>query len=130
MRIFRRQSTKLWVVLSFGIAISVAGIAYAIWFGSAVDGGRGGALAVAAAFYVLFTSTPTLEELIEAPDDLGEPGFEKLLPDAQISRLQTAFSTMIDSQRRQNLFLAITSIFGTLVWAFGDIVATLMGANG
>lgn len=128
MRIFKKQSTKLWAVLLLGLVASMLGILYAIFIGTAADGGRGGAVAVAIAFGALFTSTPTVNELLEARDETGKPKFDDLTPEKQAPRLRTALADMLDGQRTQNRFLVWTSVIGTLVWAFGDVVAAIFGA--
>lgn len=128
MRVFKTQGTKLRTVAILGALSCAAGLAYAVFWGTAGDGGRGGAVAVALAFAALFTSSPAVEKLIEAPDDAGEPGFDGLPPDEQISRLRSAIAVIKDGQRRENGFLVFTSVLGTLVWAFGDVLAACLGA--
>lgn len=128
MRIFRTQGQKLWTVALLGSCACVIGIAYAVLLGVASDGGRGGAIAVALAFAALFTSTPAVQELIEAPDNLGNPAFDELPPAKQIARLRTAIAEIQDRQLRENRFLVFTSVVGTLVWAFGDVFASWIGA--
>lgn len=128
MKIFRKQSTKLWTVVVLGVAASILGILYAIFCGTAADGGRGGAVAVAIAFGALFTGTPSAKELLEAKDEDGKPKFDELSPEKQVPRLRTALADMLDGQRKQNSFLVWTSVIGTLVWAFGDVLAAALGA--
>ena len=128
MRIFKRQSTKLKAVLCAGLLFSLAGIVYAVCWGSPGDGGRGGAMAVALAFAALFTSAPSLQELLEAPKEDGTPGFDELESQDKIKRLRSAVALVADTQREQNIYLVITSVVGTLVWAFGDVVAVWFGA--
>jgi hypothetical protein len=133
---------KYLVVLAVAIALSVGGIAYAV-HGSKNkdDGGRGGALAVAVAFIVLFVSRsqgarvytilaeegPELLNRIEAqagatPDPAakqadGSPAETKV--DALLAKLRTD----ANEQRIQNIYLALTSVIGTLAWGFGDLIA-------
>lgn len=128
MTIFATQSRKLWSVVILGMVACASGICYAVLIGEAADGGRGGAVAVAFAFAALFTSTPAIPELIEAPDHSGMPAFETLPIDRQIARLRTAVAEMQDRQRYENRFLVLRNVVRTLVWAFGDIVAHWLGA--
>lgn len=106
-----------------------SGILYAVLFCEAADGGRGGAVAVALAFAALFSSSPAIPELIEAPDHSGKPAFETLPIDKQIARLRIAVPEMQDRQRDENRFLVLTSVVGTLVWVFGDVAAYWLGAT-
>lgn len=128
MRIFKTQSQKLWTVVLLGTGACVLGVAYAVFLGVASDGGRGGAGAVALAFATLFTSAPAVRELIEAPDNSGNPAFDALPPARQIARLRTAIAETQDRQLRENRFLVFTSVLGTFVWAFGDVLASWLGA--
>ncbi|WP_101339542.1 hypothetical protein [Cereibacter azotoformans] len=128
MRIFRTQGQKLWTVALAGAGACGLGVAHAVFLGVASDGGRGGAVAVALAFAALFTSTPAVQELIEAPDNTGHPAFDTLPPARQIALLRTALAEMQDRQARENHFLVFTSVLGTLVWAFGDVLASWLGA--
>ena len=50
---------RLLLVMVASIALSLAGIAYAVFWGVAADGGRGGALAVALTFIMLFVGRGT-----------------------------------------------------------------------
>jgi hypothetical protein len=109
--------------------LRVLGVAYAVHLGVASDGGRGGAVAVALAFAALFTSAPAVQELIEAPDNSSNPAFDALPPARQIARLRTAIAEIQDRQLRENRFLVFTSVMGTLVWAFGDVFASWLGAR-
>lgn len=123
----KKQRTKLWVVLILGLASSVLGLVYSFVVGDATHGGRGGAIAVLLSFLALFTSTPSVQELIEARDEDNNPGFDALDDSRKLLRLRTAISTMIDVQREQNIFLMITSGIGTIVWGFGDIFVRFLG---
>ncbi|TGD64481.1 hypothetical protein EYC08_09365 [Tabrizicola sp. WMC-M-20] len=128
MRIFKTQGQKLWTPVLFGMGTCGLGVAYAVFLGVASNGGRGGAVAVALAFAALFTSAPAVQELIEAPDNSGNPAFDALPPAKQIARLRTAIAEIQDRQLRENRFLVFTSVLGTLVWAFGDVLAPWLGA--
>ena len=43
--------------------------------------------------------------------------------------LRGAIATILDAQRVENTFLVITSVAGTLTWAFGDVVAVWLDAS-
>jgi hypothetical protein len=85
-------------------------------------------MAVAAAFLALFTSTHAVEELLEAPDEEQRPKFDNLPVEQQVQRLKSGLTSIIEATNEQNIFLAITSVTGTIVWAFGDAIAVWMGA--
>jgi hypothetical protein len=109
--------------------VSIGGIAYAVYFGVAADGPRGGAIAVAISFAALFAARGTPQKVIEMTDpatggNVGEEG----TPETKIELLVTALSTMIDSQRLEKKYLTWTTVMGTLVWGFGDQIARWFGA--
>lgn len=56
----RSGTAWLILVMAGSIALSVGGIVYAIRWGTAADGGRGGAIAVAVTFAMLFLGEPRL----------------------------------------------------------------------
>lgn len=114
------------MILSF--AASALGIIHAVAWGTACDGGRGGALAVAIAFGALFTARPLLNDYIEMPDARGTPQFDNLPADQRIAALRSALAVMIDRQKHETIYLSIASVSGTLVWGFGDVIAGWLGA--
>lgn len=116
----------LWMVAS--LSVSILGIVYAVYCGTACDGGRGGALGVAIAFGALFISGESLRHYIEAPDEEGEPAFDSLDPDERIRNLRNALAVLVDRQHRQAAYLTIASVGSTIVWGFGDIIAGWFGA--
>ncbi len=123
------QKQILSLVLIAGISVSIGGIAYAVWVGAAADGARGGAFAVAISFAALFAARSTPQKVLEMRNP--ETG-ELLVKDGdqkqQIGVLSTAISTMIDSQRLEKKFLTWSTVIGTLVWGFGDLIARGLGA--
>lgn len=127
-RLFRTKRSKIWSLLLVSLAACAAGVAYAVMWGSANDGMRGGVIALALSFLYLFTSTPNLALYLEAPDEDGNPRFDELEPKDQISRLRSAMTTAEDEKNTENWFLAITSVSGTLVAGFGDLLAQILGA--
>jgi hypothetical protein len=127
---------KYSAILIVAIALSAAGVGYAICTKNKDDGGRGGALAVALAFAVLFVSRgygtrvyeiltvegpEILKRLEESPAAVAEP--EKTAAEIKINALLAKERADADDQRIQNIFLACTSVIGTLAWGFGDLVA-------
>ena len=56
---------KLILAMIGSIALSAAGVVYAVFGGVAADGGRGGALAVALTFFMLFMGRGTPEAALE-----------------------------------------------------------------
>lgn len=123
----QRTSLTLWVMLSF--MASAGGLAYAVFWGGACDGGRGGAVAVAIAFGILFAARPLAQDYIEARDNEGVARFDGLPVDKRISRLRSALAVLLDRQQHETASLAFASITGTLVWGFGDWIAGALGAS-
>ena len=119
----RDQAGRLVRLLALSILFSIGGIVYAVHFGTACDGGRGGALGVAVAFFALFTASGSLEGYIEARDAKGTPQFDYLPTFERIKRLRSALAVLADRQRQEARYLTFASIFGTIVWGFGDIIA-------
>jgi len=133
---------KYLAVLALAIALSAGGIAYAV-HGSKNkdDGGRGGALAVAVAFIVLFVGRsqgtkvytilaeegPQLLNSIEAqagatPDPTADQADSSPV-ETRVNALLAKLRTDANEQRIQNIYLALTSVIGTLAWGFGDLIA-------
>jgi hypothetical protein len=123
-------------IAALATLLSVGGIVYAVCVTkSAQDGGRGGALAVALSFAVLFLSrgygtrvydilTKEAPEAIAELDKLtGKSGNRVITADEKIDALVS--KTRIDAQvqESQNIFLAASSAIGTIAWGFGDMVA-------
>ena len=109
--------------------MSIGGIAYAVLFGAAADGARGGAVAVAISFAALFAARSTPQKVLQITDPLtGQLIVKEGDQEQQIRVLSTVISTMIDSQRLEKKFLTWTTAIGTLVWGFGDLIAGGLGA--
>ena len=133
-------TSRLRIVMWLCIAFSVGGVLYAIFFGVAADGGRGGALAVALTFAMLFLDRRTPKDYLEMelpPDPAAEkiPTQDGMLK-AYLAEFATghkqtrnAFAAMLDWEDRQKWPLAISSVTGTLFWGFGEIIASYFGAG-
>jgi hypothetical protein len=195
----------LWVVLVFSILACVGGIAWAVKFGSAADGMRGGVLAVAASFAMLFLGRNTAARVLpispiypgvpseleaEIDEELATyaagtpearsearsrtvtlyryfhaggssfPGSDEAMveraAESAWTKIQGAFGedralaieqdakimmlgerlaghtgslrSLLDWQRKETWFLAISSVVGTFVAGFGDVLAAALGA--
>ncbi len=108
------------------VGLSAAGVGYAVFFGVVADGGRGGALAVALTFAMLFLGRGTAEAALEVnfPRDDGD-----LDSGLEAARVRNALASMFDWQTKEKRYLTIASVVGTLVWGFGDVLAALLGAR-
>ena len=125
----RSQKEVLRAVLAASLILSVGGIAYAVFFGTAADGGRGGAVSVAISFAALFAARSTPQDVLEITDPrTGQPRIEGGSLEQRIRVLKTAIATMLDSQRLEKAYLTWSSMVGTLVWGFGDLIALWLGA--
>ncbi len=114
---------KLWLTMFAAIVASAGGVLYAVVSsGSASDGGRGGAIAVAISFWTLFLGRGTAEKALEVK-------LPTQSPEAEIARVRAAVASMLDWQNKEKVFLTISSVVGTLAWGFGDIVARWLGAG-
>ena len=122
------QQRILQLVLLASTAFSFGGIAYAVWFGTAADGGRGGAVAVSISFAALFAARSTPEDVVELTTKGGDRVLDKGKLEERIGILKTAIATMIDSQRLEKIYLTWSSTIGTLAWGFGDRIAAWLGA--
>lgn len=127
---FGTQRQVLCLVLVLSLAFSAGGIVYAIWCGSAPDGQRGGAVAVAISFLALFAARATPTEVLEVTDARGRLVVEHGTPEQRIGLVRTAVAAMLDSQRLEKVYLTWSSVTGTVVWGFGDVVARCLGASG
>lgn len=134
------QQVRYGAIILASIILSLGGIAIGAWWAKPEDGGRGGAVAVAMAFFILFVrrnygarvydaltkDIPKLREQI-ASSRQGK----KLEPETgdvdeirgQLTTLVSRLDTESDGQNRQNRALAWASCIGTLAWGFGDLLA-------
>jgi hypothetical protein len=128
-----------WSLFFFCIASSLLGIVWAVLISKhPEDGGRGGAVAVAAALFSLFMSksygigvfearTKVIPELIEAFERLGNIPSTPRTADENSEAIRSGLVDLLKSeaaaQKRQNLFLAAATAVGTIIWGFGDLVA-------
>lgn len=125
--------------------LSIGGVAYGVCIsGDPADGGRGGAVAVAVSFAVLFFSRSNGAELYKILVDevpkvraildaiAGKTAGTPLEPMAafsdrldQLTKRLNALTKRLEidsgAQFKQNLFLTISSVIGTLTWGFGDL---------
>ncbi len=119
-------TTKLCLAMIAAIVLSGAGIAYAVWFGVAADGGRGGAIAVGLTFFILFMGRGTAEAALEAP--LPQTGDALARLEQELARVRGALAASLDWSRKEKVYLTVSSVVGTLAWGFGDVVAKWLGA--
>ena len=132
------------LILASSIVLSVGGFWYGANNDPTSDGGRGGALAVALAFFSLFTRTKLalkvfktisvenpamyreMNEIVTKMEGKG-PTPESHPMDQDLRDEVEGILGMIDmkdkEQRVQNGYIAAASIVGTLSWGFGDKLA-------
>jgi len=127
-----------WVILSLVILLSAGGIFVAGFITKdPLDATRGGALAVGLSLIVLFlrpnygqrvyeiltieaVRTRTIIESLKVnPQPVSPSPSEK----EKIDALVAGAKADTDEQKLQNIFLALSSGIGTLVWGFGDFPA-------
>jgi hypothetical protein len=132
-----RQTYFLLTVVACGLSIGAIPVA-AYLTKNAADGGRGGALAVALSFAMLFLNrdlgTKIFKILTRKPT-APTPDGSDFLAGAKTAEEKTErlavrvlawegkLNTDALGQSRQNKFLAVMSIVGTLAWGFGDMAA-------
>lgn len=130
---------KLLLVMIGSVALSAAGVVYAVCCGVAADGGRGGALAVALTFYMLFVGRGTPKSALEVEIPVTAPSVEEAPLEApgsqdpdklkmEVARVRNAIASMLDWQGKEKVYLTISSVVGTITWGFGDIFAAWFGA--
>jgi hypothetical protein len=135
------QRSRYGAVIIGAVLLSLGGIAIGAWVTKPADGGRGGAIAVALAFLILFVRRdyggrvynailkdfPDLKEQIaslregKAPAPVVEGDAVKL--NRRLIAIVSSLNTEADGQKRQNRALAWASCVGTVAWGFGDIAA-------
>jgi hypothetical protein len=139
-RVKSSRASRFWLLFSFCIAASFIGIIVAMFVTKdPTDGGRGGAIATAAALYNLFLNkgygrrlfearTKVIPELIQRFERLGKinptPESQKEIAETLGADLSNMFAREARQQDRQNKFLAWATAIGTVVWGFGDMFTT------
>lgn len=122
------------------VACGIAGVLYAIWFGTAGDGGRGGAVGVALSLAILFSGPPSrssdhasrgavkkrLRDPLAAEPSALEARVDQLEED--IVTLRNAGAAKREWDGIEKLWLASASAVATLFWGFGDVAARMFGA--
>ncbi len=134
---FHRQ--LYWAILLLVIVLSAGGIFVAGFITKdPLDGTRGGALAVGLSLVVLFLRPNygqrvykilTIEAvrtkvIIESLKVNPHPASSAPSEKDKIDALVAGAKADTDEQQLQNIFLALSSGIGTLVWGFGDLPAT------
>lgn len=118
------QKCRYWLVIGISTLLSIGGIVASVIF--KIDGGLGGALAVAFSFYVLFLRMNfghrTFATLEERAKTRGEETLESLT--GKLNALIARINVEEDGQSVQNQALALASCIGTLAWGFGNIIAS------
>lgn len=115
-----------WVVAGT-ILLCAAGVVYAVRWGTAADGGRGGALAVALTFAVLFAGRGTSEAALEV--EMPKQNAPAVDLEFELARVRNAVASLLDWQRQEKNYLVFCSVLATLVWGFGDVLAKALGAQ-
>ncbi len=98
---------RLRLVMCLCIACSVGGVMYAVFLGVAADGGRGGALAVAITFAMLFLDRRTSKDYLEMQLPLDQAAKNIPIEDEAIkahlaematnqTQTRNAFAAMLD----------------------------------
>jgi hypothetical protein len=123
------------------VLLSLGGILIGAFVTEPADGGRGGAIAVALAFLVLFVrrgygarvyeaiarDLPAMREEVSKLRQGTAPATANAEDLAQVKRQVTAIVSRIDTeadgQKIQNRALAWASCIGTIAWGFGDMLA-------
>lgn len=151
MKLAPSSSMRLGITLAIVILVSLGGIAYAVWFGRASDGGRGGAIGCALTFLMFFIERPTSRSALQhhsppkrgartpeantdplilgPPRDLEECIAQFAELKVQTGRIRGSVAAMLDSSSNQQVFLGIASVFATFIWGFGDLLAAALGAR-
>jgi hypothetical protein len=122
------------IVLAAATFLSVAAVPFGAFVTrSAADGQRGGAIAVALSFIILFLSRGygtkvykiLTEEVAQVEEDLktirGAPERSAVTDGQKIEALVSKTKIDADNQEVQNFYLAWSSGLGTIAWGFGDI---------
>lgn len=126
------QRRKLQMVLALSLLASFGGVLFAVCWGVAADGGRGGAIAVALSFVALFAGRNTDQSVLELrkkPDQpaILDPGPHASDPE-RFKALRSALAVHLDTSQSETGYLVAASVIGTLFWGFGDLLALALGA--
>lgn len=119
---------RLWLAVGVGCLICVGFLVYAVCAGKASLGGRGGVLALALTFYMLFLDRKTETRYLER--DLPpktDDAIGKL--EAHHTQTRNALVAVIDWADKHKLPLAVLSIVGTIFAGFGDLAAEYLIAR-
>jgi hypothetical protein len=144
-RLSQSPSAAYGATTAAAVLLSVAGVVYAVHWGEASDGGRGGALGCTLTFLIFFLTRSTPEQALQAPllpgraeepdvlalpapADADEMGSQLQRLKQQTARLRAAVASMLDAAAREKLYLSIASVVSTLTWGFGDKLAGWFGA--
>ena len=126
-----------WLMFTTLVALAacVAGIIYACTKGHAVDATRGGAVAIALTFVMLFLGRGTAEEVLTFSATESDPAEATLQEQLNSTRrdgvaVRAALASLLDWHRKEKIYLTITSLAGTLTSGFGDCIARCFGASG
>lgn len=107
-----------WHTFLIAMVVCGGGFAYAVFVsGMAADAGRGGAVAVALSFWILFQDHGSAKRAFDDQD---------LDPETST---RNALGALIDVDETRKWPLTLTSVSGTLVWGFADIPARWFGAQ-
>jgi hypothetical protein len=142
-----KESTRYGLCCLASVVVSVAGIIFAVFATrNAADGGRGGAIGVSIALLFFFLNRdygtklytklihdlPELKARLEQEGKVQAPAANAIVTpvDTRLAQLEKEVSTLVrrisieaEGQRTQNIFLAVATAVGTIVWGFGDMLA-------
>jgi hypothetical protein len=102
--------TALAILFSFGWIVGAA------YYKLEDTGGRGGAIAVALSFYLLFIGGDLARRVQNTLQ-------ESATLDARMTGVEANLHIRDLTTKHQNIYLAVSSIVGTIAWGFGDLAA-------
>lgn len=108
---------KIWTTTVLCVGFSLGVIVWAAATNHYADGGRGGALAVALAFFTLFTDRGTAARVFNR---------ETKTTEQNVDNIRTTLAVFFDWQGTERIALTISSVVGTLAWGFGDVAAAML----
>jgi hypothetical protein len=122
-----------WTLMILAVAASIGGIFLAASSNDPVGwGGRGGAVAVAISFFLLFVRETLVEKRfirllkIQRLTQKLAPKQKLTDPEDIVDLLVIFLERKSAAQTRQNVTLAFVGAFATLAWGFGDIPAVAL----